>query len=237
MCPSSVLFLGLLAVAQVASCVPAKNSASHSISENNLITFTLNSSVRINGTDFVELNCTSQNSLVRKACANITQVTCQAERFGRVSSCLVSNEDSIFFNSSIANETLVCNQANQTKGNCYLVFFPDQLGSSRKVGHSENGPSQNNPLIISSWEDYGQRRREIEDDAQRIQTIVLISMIVFLSVVFGIPILFCCLVIVNNVCLGGRFNFPLDHLIRDTCFTLQRRDEFPDGVTVSVSYN
>lgn len=235
----SLLLANLLMAVQVAHCMPAKNNETLSTAAAKLITFQLNNTVRINGTDFGELNCKSQNSLARKSCANITEVTCQEKQFGKVNSCLVSNEDSIFFNTSIINQTLVCNHANlhnQTKSNCYLIFSPGE--TSKSIGHLEkNGEFHSNPLLISYYDDDERRQREIEDEARRIQRIVFISMAVFLSLIFGIPILFCCLVIINNQCLGGRFNLPLDRLIRDTwssIFGLRERDEFPDGVTITT---
>ena len=216
--------------------MPAKRNETALITENAPITFQLNNTVRIHGTNISELNCRPQSSLARKSCANITEVTCEEERPGKVKLCVVTNENSIFFNSSLVSKTLVCNDANQTKTNCYLIFSPDLLKSRKSADQAKDGQFESNLLLFSSYDpDSDERQRQLERYNSRTQVIVLISMAVFFSIVIGIPVLFCCLVIVNNTCLNGRFNLPLEQQFRGTCFSLQARDEYPDGVTITTT--
>lgn len=103
--------------------------------------FKLNNTVRTNETDLSELACTGYDQLASRLCSNITEVTCQ--QLGRIKSCMVSNQDSIFFNTPVVNQTIVCNGTEQTKGSCLLIFSPDltksvgQL-SSKKIDWFED---------------------------------------------------------------------------------------------------
>ena len=115
---------------------------------NSSVVFRSNKFVRINGTRFSELNCTSHDSLARKLCSNITEVTCQ-ERLGKIESCAVSNKDSTFFNNTVADKTIVCNRWRQIAGNCYLVFSPDTRWALQFIEQQKNGVEfVSNPFSI-----------------------------------------------------------------------------------------
>ena len=235
----SLLIINFLLIAiQLVHCGPVKGNGTLS-SENELITFDLINTVQINGTDFNELNCIAKSSLDRKACANITQVTCEEVSIGEVRSCSVSNDDSIFVNSSVSNEALVCADANQTKNNCYLRFSLNEETGLKTAGHFENdGRFASNPMTIDGFDDeFEKRKRKAEEDADRIVRIVFISMAVFFAIIFGIPICFCCLVFVNLCCFGGRYNLPLDRTIRESsCLGLRETEEYSQGVTIQTTY-
>lgn len=85
--------------------------------------FNLNSTVRINGTDLSELACTGYDQLASRLCSTITEVTCQQLQLGRIKPCTVSNQDSIFFNTPVVNETIIHNKIVNGKR---LIFSPNK---------------------------------------------------------------------------------------------------------------
>ena len=188
----SLLIINLLfIIVQVVHCGPVKLNETLS-SENEpttseptfeSITFNRTNTVCINGIDFNELNCIAKSSLDRIACVNITQVTCEEVSIGEVRSCSVSNEDSVFMNSSVSNEGLVCADANQTKGNCYLSFSLDSESSLETTGYLENDD-------------------QFENDPDATMAMVIFFVLLFLFICT--PVLCCCFVVVNNYCFDGR---------------------------------
>ena len=98
---------------------------SHPVQTRDSIVFKSNKLVRINGTDFSELNCTAHDLPSSKLCSNITEITCQSE-LDQIKSCRVSNEDSIFLDAAIINRRIVCNDSGHIQSNCRLIFQLDQ---------------------------------------------------------------------------------------------------------------
>ena len=131
MSSKSVPFLGILLVAFQAT----QSSPTNLVNRTNGVVFEFNTTIQINRTDFTELNCIARNSMEAFACSNISQISCLAGDFGEVRSCSVSNEDSLFFGTSVVNEISVCNDNAQIKGNCHLIFSPE-LSNSKSVGQT-----------------------------------------------------------------------------------------------------
>ena len=115
----SVFLLGFLLVA-------FRPVQSNPINQETSLVFKLTKTIRINGTDLNELNCAGNDSQAKELCSNITEVTCQKE-LDQIKSCLVSNEDSIYFNTSIINQAIDCSDAERIQGNCRLTFSPDPI--------------------------------------------------------------------------------------------------------------
>ena len=95
MCAKSLLFLGLLISIQSIQCASIENNVSswrshrsRVFANNSSLVFKSKNIIRINGTRFSELNCNSHNSQTRKACSNITEMTCQKE-LGQIKSSVI----------------------------------------------------------------------------------------------------------------------------------------------------
>ena len=103
---------------------------SNPINQETSLVFKLTNTIRINGTDLNELNCAGNDSQAKELCSNITEVTCQNE-LDQIKSCLVSNKDSIYFNTLVVNQKIDCNKGKQIRGNCRLTFSPDPTISKK----------------------------------------------------------------------------------------------------------
>lgn len=96
------------------------------------------------------MSCSAQGSFVIKLCSTISEVTCRKE-LGRIRSCLMSNEDSLFFASSVTNGTVICNDAEQVKGNCRLSFSLDYEVIRKSGSHlQKNAEFTENQFVISN---------------------------------------------------------------------------------------
>lgn len=120
---SLIIFLGLFVTFEIV--------------KSDKIVFRSNSTVKINDTQFNELNCTFKMPL-KRFCLNITEVTC-LEEAGNVKLCQVTDKNSIFLNKYVLNETLVCNsdKKRSLKGNCYLLFKPKVAQNLTDAFHFE----------------------------------------------------------------------------------------------------
>ena len=192
----SVLLLGLLLVV-------FRPTQGNPISQENSIVFRLTNTIQINGTGLSELDCISPNSLIRKLCSNITEVTCQKE-LDQTRSCLVSNEDSIYFNTLVVNQKIECNNANQIKNKCRLTFSPDPSRVLKSTSHPEKkGESVSDSFVISSLNESG--LKVDVGPGHHAKKIIIASISVVSFLIFFAAGLFCVAACVNRYCSHGRY--------------------------------
>lgn len=208
----SLLTLGLLLfVLQSIQCALTNRGKVSFFASNSSIVFKSKNFVKINGTRFSELSCTVHDSLSRKSCSNVTEVTCE-QQLGRIRTCLVSNKDSAFFNSSVLNQKLECNRWKQIEGNCRLIFSLDSSRTLKIAAHpQEDGHFVNNPVVISGLfddDEFEKRRKESDEKFSNWTKFAFIVFGIFVVLCFGCPLLICLAIFVNLRFLGGRYNIP-----------------------------
>lgn len=208
----SLFFLALLLFA-IQSVQCSLTGRATFFASNSSIVFKRKNTVKINGTRFSELRCTAYDSVGRKSCSNVTEVTCE-QQLGRIRSCSVSNKDSIFFNSSVLNETLECNRWKQIEGNCRLIYSLDSSKVMKLARHPQkDGEFVNNPFATSDlFEDHNKeferRSKEADDRFSKWTKIAFITFGVFAALCFGCPLLLCCAIFINVRFLASRYDIP-----------------------------
>ena len=163
---------------------------SHPVQTRDSIVFKSNKLVRINGTDFSELNCTAHDLPSSKLCSNITEITCQSE-LDQIKSCRVSNEDSIFLDAAIINRRIVCNDSGHIQSNCRLIFSPDLLaGQIQTIGKFDK-----------EWKQW-------EKNQEREKRIFFICAGLMFGLIIGVPLLCVFLKFFNEQYFGGKLPIP-----------------------------
>lgn len=169
--------------------------------KNNKIIFKSNKIIKINGINYKELDCKE------KFCTSIQEVTCNLNKSRSIviNSCLITNSDTLYFNETIPNDYIVCDDNNSLR--CYIPLLSSinlntekqpKIAFSNLIEYMIPDTEPNSKWIYNSqidkkinWDDdFDKRQREMEKQSK----FIMIGFMVIFCLIF--------LLIISAICRG-----------------------------------